>query len=35
MPKEMAVGDVDGNGKPDLVFVLEDRVAVYLQQAGR
>ena len=33
MPQELAVGDMDGNGKPDLVFVLGDRVAVYLQQA--
>jgi serine protease Do len=35
MPRELAVGDVDGNGRPDLVFVLEDRVAVYLQHAGQ
>ena len=34
MPKELVVGDVDGNGKADLVFVLEDRIAVYLQQSG-
>ena len=35
MPQELAVGDMDGNGKPDLVFVLGDRVAVYLQQPGK
>jgi hypothetical protein len=34
MPRELAVGDVDGNGKADLIFVLQDRVAIYLQDAG-
>jgi len=31
LPQELAVGDVDGNGKADLVFVLQDRLAIYLQ----
>ena len=35
MPRELAVGDVDANGKADLVFVLQDRIAIYLQDAER
>ncbi len=31
VPQELAVGDVDGNGMADLVFILQDRIAVYLQ----
>ncbi len=31
VPKELVVGDVDANGTPDLVFILQDRVAVYSQ----
>jgi PAS domain-containing protein len=31
VPHELAVGDVDGNGRADLVFVLQDRIAIYLQ----
>ncbi|MFO8007603.1 MAG: VCBS repeat-containing protein, partial [Candidatus Brocadiia bacterium] len=31
MPKELVVGDVDNNGTPDLVLILQDRVAVYAQ----
>ena len=34
LPREMEVGDVDGNGKPDLIFILQDRLAIYLQQAA-
>jgi len=34
-PRELDVGDMDGNGRPDLVFVLQDRIAVYLQEAPR
>jgi serine protease Do len=31
LPQELRVGDVDGNGKPDFVCILHDRVAIYLQ----
>jgi len=34
LPQELRVGDVDGNGKPDFICILHDRVAIYLQ-AGR
>lgn len=34
LPQELAVGDMDGNGKVDLVFILQDRIAIYLQEAG-
>ncbi|MFW6189445.1 MAG: FG-GAP-like repeat-containing protein [Planctomycetota bacterium] len=33
LPRELAVGDVDANGMADLVFVLQDRVAIYSQEA--
>ncbi|MDG3004741.1 FG-GAP repeat domain-containing protein [Paludisphaera mucosa] len=33
-PREMAVGDVDGDGRTDLVLVLHDRVVVLRQDAG-
>ncbi len=29
--RELEVGDVDGNGKPDFVCILQDRVAIHLQ----
>lgn len=31
LPKELAVGDVDGDGTLDLICILQDRVAIYLQ----
>lgn len=31
-PEEIQVGDVDGNGKPDFICILQDRIAIYLQQ---
>ena len=34
LPEELAVGDMDGNGEVDLVFILQDRIAIYLQGAG-
>jgi serine protease Do len=33
-PREIATGDVSGNGKTDLVLVLFDRIAIYLQSDG-
>ena len=35
LPQELAVGDMDGNGKADLIFILQDRVAIYLQGADK
>ena len=35
LPQETAVGDVDGDGKADLIFILQDRIAIYLQAANR
>jgi len=31
MPRELAIGDVDDNGSNDAVFILQDRIAIYLQ----
>ena len=31
LPQELQIGDVDGNGKPDFICILHDRVAIYLQ----
>jgi hypothetical protein len=31
LPQELEVGDVDGDGRPDFVCILQDRVAIYLQ----
>ncbi len=33
-PRDMAVGDVDGDGRADLVLVLHDRVVILRQDAG-
>lgn len=33
-PREMAAGDVDGDGRTDLVMILHDRVVVLRQDAG-
>ncbi len=30
-PRAVATGDVDGNGKVDMIFLMQDRVAIYLQ----
>ncbi len=32
-PRDVGVGDLDANRRPDLVFVLHDRLAIYLQGA--
>ena len=34
LPEEAVVGDVDGNGQTDMIFILQDRLAIYLQSAG-
>jgi len=31
LPQELEVGDVNGDKRPDLVCILQDRVAIYLQ----
>lgn len=33
-PREMAVGDVDGDGRSDLVMILHDRVVILRQDPG-
>ncbi|MFO0907643.1 MAG: VCBS repeat-containing protein [Isosphaeraceae bacterium] len=33
-PRDLAVGDVDGDGRADLVLIAHDRVLVYRQDAG-
>jgi hypothetical protein len=33
-PRDMAIGDVDGDGRADIVLVLHDRVVVLRQDAG-
>ena len=32
LPQEMEVGDVDGDGRPDFICILQDRIALYLQR---
>ena len=34
LPREMVVGDVDGNGRADLVFILQDHIGIYAQRPG-
>ena len=33
-PRDMAIGDVDGDGRADLVLILHDRVVILRQDAG-
>ena len=33
-PRDMAVGDVDGDGRTDLILICHDRVLVYRQDSG-
>jgi hypothetical protein len=33
-PRDMAVGDVDGDGRADLVLIVHDRVLIYRQDPG-
>jgi len=34
-PRDMAIGDVDGDGRADIVLVIHDRVLVYRQDPGK
>ncbi len=34
-PREMAIGDVDGDGRDDLVLILHDRVVILRQDSGQ
>ena len=34
-PRDMALGDVDGDGKTDIVLLVHDRVLIYRQDAGQ
>jgi hypothetical protein len=34
-PRDMAIGDVDGDGRADVVLVIHDRVVVLRQDAGK
>ncbi len=34
-PRAVAIGDVDGDDRPDLVFAIHDRLAIYLQAGSR
>ena len=33
-PRDLALGDVDGDGRTDLVLIVHDRVLIYRQDAG-
>jgi len=34
-PRDMAVGDVDGDGRTDLVLIVHDRILIYRQDTGK
>jgi len=34
-PRDMTIGDVDGDGRSDLVLIVHDRVVVYRQDPGK
>ena len=34
-PRDLALGDVDGDGRPDLVLLVHDRILVYRQDTGK
>ena len=34
-PRDLAIGDVDGDGRTDLVLIVHDRVLVYRQDPGK
>jgi hypothetical protein len=34
-PRDIAIGDVDGDGRTDLILIAHDRVLIYRQDAGK
>ncbi len=34
-PRDMAIGDVDGDGRADLILIVHDRVLIYRQDSGK
>ncbi len=34
-PRDLAIGDVDGDGRQDLILIVHDRVLVYRQDSGK